>query len=101
MDQVTGFILRFRRLSDHGDIVEVFTKGCCYWFAYILCERFGGEMMYDPIVCHFAASIGGKIYDIRGDLAYVDCKYNFEPWCSFDDPIHKARIIRDCVLFTE
>lgn len=36
-------IRRFiRRFTEHGhQVEECFTQGCCYWFAWVLTERFG------------------------------------------------------------
>lgn len=100
MGEVISFIARFRNLSDTDEIVDVFTRGCCYWFAFILCERFGGAMMYDPVANHFAAGIGGRIYDITGDVTE---KMNAVPWATYaaDDDVHRKRIEKYCILFTD
>ena len=98
MAEVTGFIARFRKLSKTDEIITVFTCGCCYWFAHILCARFGGSMMYDPVANHFAAGIGGRVYDITGD---VTDQYVCIPWSSFNDPIEKQRIEDCCIRFTK
>lgn len=47
---------------------KVFLNGCCYWFAFILQERFGGNMMYEPVINHFIQEIGGRLYDASGDV---------------------------------
>lgn len=91
---IYSFLARFHECRDVDD---VFTCGCCYWFANILCQRFPNAiMMYDPIANHFAASIDGQLYDITG---CVNEKYKMEPWEKFDDELEKERIIRDCVMF--
>lgn len=101
-EQVVSFISRFKSLSPSGDVVDVFTKGCCYWFAYILSARFKGTLMYDSVANHFATEIGGRIYDISGD---VTDKYSFIRWQDFDtvfhDPNELSRIKDYCILFTK
>ena len=95
VEEIQGFISRFH-LSQFVD--EVFTCGCCYWFAYILCSRFPGKsrLMYDPVANHFAAEIYGRSYDITGDITD---QYALIPWDSLDDTAHRNRVIRDCILF--
>lgn len=99
MGEVKEFISRFRRLSPRGEVVDVFTGGCCYWFARILCERFDGVMMYDPVANHFAAGIAGKLYDITGELTD---ELHMVPWDEYDfDPTARKRIEEYCIQFTK
>lgn len=93
--QIERFLKRFH---DYNNINDVFTKGCCYWFAVILNKRFpDSEIVYDPIACHFAVKIDGSYYDITGN---IDHKYSFRPWNSdMFDPLDKRRTIRDCINF--
>lgn len=80
------------------DLDTVFLNGCCFWFAEILCARFpSAEMMYDPIRNHFAAKIGGKVFDISGDI--TEKSGDMIPWSEFDDESERRRIVRDCVVF--
>lgn len=76
----------------------VFTQGCCFWFASILCERFptNSRIMYDQVMNHFVAEIDGRLYDITGD---VTDSYNVEPWDELDDDLLRQRIVRDCIMF--
>lgn len=93
--EVTNFLKRFH--SDK-DVDIVFTCGCCYWFAEILCRRFQAQscLMYDQVANHFVVQIEGRLYDITGD---VTDKYDVEPWDELDDDLLKQRIIRDCIMF--
>lgn len=92
--QVDQFIARFH---ESMDIDDVFTKGCCYWFAYILSQRFPyAEIMYDQVANHFAVNINSHLYDITG---CVDGQYSMIPWKDFDDDLEEKRIIRDCIMF--
>lgn len=105
-DKVMGFINRFTQGGKNQGTIETFTCGCCFWFAYILQERFYDidawhedvEIMYDQIENHFGCQIDGRVYDITGD---VTDKYNWQTWISVvdEDELHAEHIIRDCVNF--
>ena len=94
--QIERFLARFHTGCTHVD--EVFTKGCCFWFADILCKRFpnNSRLMYDQVANHFVAEIDGRLYDITGDVTDT---YSVEPWDELNDDLLKARIIRDCIMF--
>ena len=81
MEEVVRFIKNFHGAED------VFLHGCCYWFAWILKERFNGhgylvDIYHEPIEGHFVArfiqnpapyeSVGPsadvRFFDIRGDV---------------------------------
>ena len=53
-------------------------------------------MMYEQIENHFVTEIGGRMYDITGDVTE---KYDVEPWEELDDSSLKKRIVRDCIMF--
>ena len=85
-NEVEKFISTFR-----GDVVETFTKGRCYWFAFILCNEFNGELFYSEKENHFVAKIDNRFYDITGDITnkYTDL-------IKFENYLEKERILRDC-----
>ena len=96
MEEVANFLKRFHAFDN---IDDVFTLGCCYWFAHILYFRFPhSRIMYDQVVNHFGTEIDGRIYDITGD---VTDKYDMIPWSRMHiiDPILADRIERDCISF--
>ena len=78
---------------------ECFTRGNCYWFAFILHERFGGDIMYNDVEGHFACRIKRKLYDITGccDNLYYDSWMSWQNYKTIE-PKHSKDIIRDCVL---
>lgn len=92
--EVLNFIERFQT----KDTIEVFTKGCCYWFARILEERFGGCMYYNPIANHFATSIQGCLYDITGKIKTTK---EWVLWFCYelDEPLDSERINKNCINF--
>lgn len=94
---VSAFLRRFHQ-SDN--VTDVFSFGCCYWFAKILFDRFshlsGTEIMYDEIENHFGTKVGESVYDITGD---VTAKYVWKPWADLNDDLLRKRIIRDCIMF--
>lgn len=98
-DTVQRFINHFHSISKIDNITDVFTEGCCYWFAFILCSRFKeAKIMYDPVINHFVAEIENKLYDITGD---VTDKYDTVLWETYEDDLEKERIIKHCIEFIE
>ena len=96
-ETVAAFLSRFHESSTVDD---VFTRGCCYWFAYILFRRFlreGSTIMYDEVANHFGTRIGGRVYDVTGDVTEA---YDWQPWDSVTDEALRKRIVRDCIEFS-
>ena len=92
-DLILDFIKQFRDLGAEN----CFNNGMCYWFAYILKNRFLSEhchVMYDEVDNHFGCEINGVVYDING----IAPAHNWEPWYErmTNDPLLYARILRDC-----
>ena len=98
MSEVLEFIAHFHKVKNPEVIDNLFTNGCCYWFSLLLHSRFKGSIiMYDPIENHFVTKIEDRLYDVTGD---VTGKYNVIDWETYDDDIHKKRIISQCIDFT-
>ena len=100
MNQIDQFIHRFQ--GNDGTILT-FTNGCCYWFAVILFIRFmqsGAQIMYDQRVNHFGTLIDGRVYDVTGD---VTDGHDWVLWRDMRliDELETARIVRDCINFTD
>lgn len=103
-DKVLKFISRFTLNEKREQVIDAFESGCCYWFAFILLERFHDpdawredvELMYDPVVNHFGCRIDGIVYDISGD---VSDKYNWIEFDKMDDDLVVERLFRDCINF--
>lgn len=103
---ILNFIDRFTSKGKRQEVIDCFQNGCCYWFAYILSERFidpsltKSMIYYDEINNHFGYydQESNRIYDITGD---VTNKYDWEPWEEVinKDLLHAKRIIRDCINF--
>lgn len=97
---VDEFISEFHHY-DH-DVSATFTRGCCYWFAYILHARFPGSRImlateYLPRhsgALHFVTEIDGRLYDITGDVTE---EYKVIPWDEVKPGPYRDGIIRDCV----
>ena len=91
--EILGFIQNFKGSKD------VFLNGCCYWFAFILQERFGGNMMYEPVENHFVQEIGRRLYDVSGDVTEEYTSEHLMFWDdmeSYDASLYQ-RLLRDCV----
>lgn len=65
-ERLKKFIDHFHNIIKIDDLTEVFTCGCRYWFAFVLCSRTAElfflldilrfkevKMMYDPVINHF------------------------------------------------
>lgn len=99
MNSIGNFIERFQKTSKTQNITEVFTCGCCYWFAHILCSRFSDAiMMYDPVMNHFMVGYDDRLYDITGD---VTDQYEAIPWKDFEDELERQRIVDYCIEFNK
>ena len=80
-------------------VVEAFTQGCCYWFAFILHQRFmahNPRIMTDYAANHFGCEIRSRVYDITGD---VTDSYKWEPWLECTDKALIDRITEYCIMF--
>jgi predicted RNase H-like HicB family nuclease len=88
-EEVLDFIYKFKSSA------SLFQHGMCYWFAFILKERFNGQIYYHSIDNHFATKIKGALYDSLGKLGGD----GFEPWEEYKekDELETKRIIRDCI----
>ena len=54
-------------LDPSGGVIEVFTEGYCYDFAYMLQRTFGGDIVYN-MLDHYLLHVDGKFYDITGEV---------------------------------
>jgi hypothetical protein len=102
-DIVLRFIERFTNSGTKEEVIDIFTNGCCYWFAKILFERFADSdfsthVVYDEVANHFGCYIDGAVYDITGDITD---KYTWRSWYDVNhtDKLHAERISRDCIYF--
>ena len=98
-NEINKFLKRFH---DSDNVDEVFTSGCCFWFAYILVGRFhldDAYMVYSQKYNHFGAMIDGRVYDVTGDV--TETYDDWISWEEFDDidAAEALRIIRDCIYF--
>ena len=103
-NEVMEFINHFTADGSNREVIRTFSNGCCYWFAEILFQRFRGEgdceIIYDPIINHWACRLGDKIYDITGDISN-STEYSWENWDEYaaKDAAHTKRLYRDCINF--
>lgn len=101
MSKVENEVLEFCNHFNPESTANLFTHGQCFWFSFILHERFKPfyptYIFYNPIDNHFATEIYGELYDITGKLE-KDSK-----WIEWNDfillePLAAARIYRDCIF---
>lgn len=67
MNKVEQFINDMKKFFPE-ELESVFYRGYCYWFAFILAERFKGEIWFNSKIVHFATKIDGQLYDIYGTV---------------------------------
>ena len=97
---VLRFIRDFKRF-DTGQVTRTFTNGYCYWFAFILHNRFpDSEIVYYHAGNHFACRIGKRIFDVTGDI--TDQHHFFESWEEFQkiEPLESKRVAQYCITKT-
>ena len=99
---VLSFIGRFSTdgQSVRSEVVDAFTRGGCWWFAYILKSRFEREypceIVVDYVANHFACRINGSVYDITGNRTDGG---EWQAWADCSDAALKERITADCIMF--
>lgn len=97
-------ILRFIDGMYNDGTYRVFTEGYCYWFAYILVERFrryaSACIMYNQVLGHFAASINNVLYDITGKIDNTEGWEKWDVWRK-NEPVYRKVVERDCILKNE
>lgn len=96
-DEILKFINEFQT----KETIDLFTNKCCYWFAQILINRFGGEIWYSDVNCHFYAAImvipnKWKLFDING-LCLDATAVPFTNY-AINEPSYTRCVIRDSVL---
>lgn len=100
-DEVKEFIRRFCRYEENRVLEQTFTEGMCYYFAIILQERFGGEILYDKVENHFVTLIKGKLYDITGNVTnmyVVNGNLDLDMLLTKSDWMRDGMIIRNVIL---
>lgn len=94
-------ILNFIKSFQNEGTIEKFQNGGCYWFATILRGRFpGGQIVYNPIIGHFAYKINGSFFDIGGCIIFEESPY-FVPWDTYElGSSHRQKVIEGCIFKT-
>lgn len=102
-EEVIAFINKFTNNSKRQEVIDCFSYGCCYWFAFILDERFWeyseeyySMIVYDEVDNHWACKIDGRVYDITGDVTEG---HNWVPWSTIPQKDIKLydMLVRDCI----
>ena len=103
--KIKRFINRFTHGGKLKEVECIFSYSGCYWFARILYDRFymleletDGDILYDPILNHFACRINDRIYDITGDITDSSI-YGWRSWSEYAeiDELETERIIKYCI----
>jgi len=106
-DEIIHFIKQFSAAK------ETFLHGCCFWFAWILRERFNNrgylvDIYHEPIENHFVArfykyaegrfTCMPRFYDVRGDVTSIYMSRNLEDALRLPevDAAYYRHLMRDC-----
>lgn len=95
MNDVGKFIEKFQSQESNA----IFAGDCSYWFASILYRRFirnGAKIMLDVETNHFGTMVGGKVYDITGD---VTKNYKWIQWLELKDGSVKESVVNEYIMF--
>lgn len=99
---VEKFIADFKKFGSGEEIINCFTQGYCYWFAFILKTRFPeGEICYNTLN-HFVFKYKNKLYDITGECSD---KWDNEYLYLWDEFIKKEansehlEVIKQCCIY--
>lgn len=103
MKDIKKFIKDFKNFGTGKEIIDCFSNGYCYWFAYILKTRFpNGKIYYVPVDNHFIFSYENSLFDITGDCSvnYLDkLIYSWEYYQYQESGSnHLNKLKNDCIL---
>lgn len=103
MQEIEKFIHEFKNFGTGKEIIDCFTNGYCYWFAYILQTRFPyGSIYYIPVDNHFVYECFNGFYDITGDCTEKYDRLNMISWAEYQmkelGSSHYNKLINDCIL---
>ena len=85
------------------NIIDLFTCGYCYWYAYLLQIKYHGEIWYLPVDNHFIYKQNNKYYDITGDITnYVNNLPDNQKAVSWEhykklDYLHTDNLYKYCI----
>lgn len=98
--EVIEFIDKIRAYDMHGVLENFFTSGYCYYFASILQERFGGEIVYDPVIGHFYFLKDDIYYDYNGSYCGEFCLWT-NSFMKKEEWMTSKTIVEGCILKTK
>ena len=99
--EIIDFIenFKYRGGIENKQSIEIFfLEGNCYWFAFILRERFSElDLFYDPVEGHFYAGDGDVFYDWLGMYTKPMLPNIIKlSVINTTDPVWYERILCDC-----
>ena len=107
MNKIEQFIDNMKEVFPE-ELETVFYRGYCYWFAFILAERFKGTIWFNSKIIHFATKIENDMYDIYGKVRPGICpvtgiedysENDWIEWSNFQINHHEAveSIVNSCI----
>lgn len=93
--KILSFIKKFKANND-SILEDLFLHGYCYYFSLMLNNRFGGNIYYLPVSCHFVCCINAKYYDITGEVEANEPRYLWDTYKYFDYSDYN-RVVKYCI----
>ena len=99
MNDAMKFICRLTSNGANQGAIDAFSGSNSYWFASILFKRFirnNATIMFDPKSRCFGTRIGGKVYDITGDVTE---NHKWISWLEYSNKQLKEKITKENIMF--
>lgn len=99
MNDAMKFIYRITSGGANHGVIESFSGRNSYWFASILFRRFirnNAAIMYDPKNNCFGTRIGGKVYDVTGDVTE---NHKWISWVEYSNNKSKDQVTKEDIMF--
>lgn len=99
---IESFIKDFKNFGTSNEIIECFTRGNCYWFAFILKNRFQNGQIYYNTMNHFVFKYKNKLYDITGECTNKwdnEGLYNWDKYKKIENNSKYIKLLEHCCIY--
>jgi hypothetical protein len=99
---IETFIKDFRGYGTGNEIIECFTQGHCYWFAFILSNRFPEGEIYYNTMNHFIFKYNNRLYDITGDCTDKwdnEYLYSWNEYQKLENGSEHLSLLEQCCIY--
>jgi hypothetical protein len=99
---IETFIRDFRNYGTGEEIIKCFTEGYCYWFAFILKNRFPEGEIYYNTMNHFVFKYNNRLYDITGDCTNKwdnEYLYKWDEYQKMENGSEYIKLLEHCCVY--